>query len=466
MFGAVPGFAPLCWDANDPRVVFNGVASRLLRTLPVPVESELVELEKFVASFLDRMFVPHVDPLPFEDWLETTNYGEERKTQLRRAFNDLRGGKPTARQRTKVLLFGKTENYVAYKTQRGIYSRNDFCKVWAGPYIKALEKVVYEWRDEEGDNYFIKHVPVVDRPRFISKFVRSGNKYYSNDFTAYESHFTKRIIKICEGQLYKRALGHFGAEYTSMLCGKNVLSTRDKRVKIITHAHRMSGEMSTSLGNGFTNLMLNLYLAHREGFHMKVVVEGDDSLISTPVPLDAKWYAELGFTIKCEEIFEPGDASFCGMLCTDSGEIIKNPVKFLSNFGWTHNMINAGPKVLDSLLRAKALSACYETPQCPILGVLAREALKKTRYVRARFIQDGYHDRIPDEFPIPAFNPALSTRLSFQRNFGVSVDAQLQAEEAIRHNLFSRIQDFVPPAEPILDYISKYVIVDSKDSFS
>jgi hypothetical protein len=460
-YGAIPGFGPLCWDANDPNVIFHGVATRLLRTLPTPNLGSLRRFAKFVERFLDKMQCPIVQPLAFEEWLVDTNYGEERKEQLRRVYAEMRNGRPTAQQKKKVLLFGKSEMYVNFKSMRGIYSRNDYCKAWAGRYIKALEKLVYEWRDEDGDNYFIKHIPVVDRGAFLARFQHDGLKYYSNDFTAFESHFTELVMRCCEGQLYERAFGAWGKEYTDMLCGKQVLRTRDRRVKVMTRAHRMSGEMSTSLGNGFTNLMLGLFIAEEHKTHIKIVVEGDDSLIATGGRLDPKWYAELGFTIKCEEVFTPGDASFCGMLSADNGETIKDPMKFLSSFGWTHNMINAGPKVLDELLRAKALSACYETPQCPILGVLAREALRRTRHVRARWVRDGFHENYNDEFPLAPFNPALSTRLAFQRNFGVAIETQLQVERYIVEGKLESIQLVLPPSSDIAEYVSKFVVVDS-----
>lgn len=463
-WGAVKGFGPLCWDANDPAVIAHGVGCRLLRTLPKANCREYKKFVRFVHRFLDKMNLHELKPLDFEEWLESTGYDENRKNQLRAARNDLRGkNRMSKKQRRKVLLFVKHESYTAYKASRGIYSRNDYFKAWAGPFVKAIERVVYEWVDEEGDNYFIKHIPVPERPKFIRKFERAGWKYYSNDFTAYESHFTHRFIKDVEGALYRRCFPRWGTLYTNALAGKNMLATRDRRVSVKTKAHRMSGEMSTSLGNGFTNLMLGLYLAEEMKTHIKIVVEGDDSLIASSMDFTPSMFERLGFTIKIEQVERPGDASFCGMLCSDEGEVIKDPIKFFSNFGWSRSMINAGRKVNMSLLRAKALSACYEAPNCPIIGVLAREALKRTRGVRARFIKDGYHQyNLSDEMPIPVFAPSLSTRQMFSDNFGVSISQQYIIEDWISHDRLDLICSIIHPPSDISDYVSKYLIIDGK----
>lgn len=188
----------------------------------------------------------------------------------------------------------------------------------------------------------------------------------------------------------------------------------------------MSGDMCTSLGNGFTNLMLALYLVHKKGGTLEGFVEGDDGLFATDVELTAADYEKLGFTIKIEEVTDPREASFCGMVFAEN-EIIREPRRFLMGFGWTQSYIHAGTRIMDQLLRAKALSTAYETPQCPIVGAMARYALSATRSVRPRFVNDGFHHP-PDEAPIAEFNPQAATRQLFARLYGISVPEQLEAE--------------------------------------
>jgi len=175
----------------------------------------------------------------------------------------------------------------------------------------------------------------------------------------------------------------------------------------------MSGEMCTSLGNGFTNLMLALFIASLRHGHLEGYVEGDDGLFATDFELTKEDYLNLGFTMKnVDEVFHPGWASFCGMLFGDSLQIVRSPRRFLENFGWTHSAVHGGEKVMLGLLRAKALSAVYETPHCPIVSVLARRALHHTRGVTPRFVNDGFHNTelVPrDESKLPKFAPTTDT---------------------------------------------------------
>lgn len=206
------------------------------------------------------------------------------------------------------------------------------------------------------------------------------------------------------------------------------------------------------------NLMLAKFIASRKGGELHGFVEGDDGLFATDIELTTEDYAELGFTIKIEEVADPCRASFCGMIFAESGEIIKDPHKFLSNFGWTHSFIHAGPTIMDELLRAKALSAVYETPQCPILGALARRALEGTRHVNPRFVADGFHT-LPDEVAVPKFCPSLDTRQLFADEFGVSIETQLLVESWIHIGRLDLIQSVIRPNADTTDYLSKYVVI-------
>jgi hypothetical protein len=220
----------------------------------------------------------------------------------------------------------------------------------------------------------------------------------------------------------------------------------------------MSGDMCTSLGNGFSNLMLAKFLVSRKGGTLEGFVEGDDGLFSTDVHLSAEDYEKLGFTIKIEEVDDPCHASFCGMVFSGSGEIIREPRRFMMGFGWTQSFINAGPHIMDELLRAKALSAVYETPQCPIVGAFARYALDHTGHVHPRFVRDGYHV-LPDVLSVPFYSPKPDTRLLFEHLYGVSVETQLEIEAAVGAGDFARVAVLLPPTVEQFDFASKYVVV-------
>lgn len=93
---AVPGYAPLCLDSNDPDTIACGFKQRLLRNVPIGDKNELEGLRTFVREYL-RKHVPKAQPLEFEEWLSTTTYSESRKQELRLSHADLRGGAPNRR---------------------------------------------------------------------------------------------------------------------------------------------------------------------------------------------------------------------------------------------------------------------------------------------------------------------------------------------------------------------------------
>lgn len=455
-FGSVPGYAPICCDSNDPDTIKASIFQRLVRDLPVPEPGMLDRFGVFVKKFCAEN-LPVVTVPTFEEWLEATSYNEQRKQQLRKCHVELRGGRPTLKQAKKISSFIKTESYPIWKQARSINSRSDFFKVWSGPMFKAIENAVYALPE------FIKHTPVPDRPEKVRGLRKANRHYYQTDFTAFESHFTMDFLTQCELVLYRHCLGP-GAN-TDFLCnviggnlGHNMLHYR-AGVRAAIPSRRMSGDMCTSLGNGFTNLMLAKFLASEQGKELEGFVEGDDGLFSTEAILTPELYARLGFSIKIEEVEDPCRGSFCGMIFPESGEIIRDPRRFLENFGWTSSFIHAGLPIMQQLLRAKALSACYEAPQCPVVGVLARRALVHTTGAAPRFVDDGYHYCPRDVLNVPAFNPSPDTRVLFAQEFGVSVEVQLAVEAAINADDMVLVSTLLPASIPMQEYANRYVAV-------
>jgi len=447
----VPGHTLVYMDANDPPTTQAAFAKRVCGEIPRFDPDLLDELRAFVQVWLAAHIAP-VTPLSFEEWLLSTTYPESRKQELRDAHDQLRGMPPSEWQRRKIQCFQKTEGYPALKNARMINSRSDYFKAWSGPYFKAIEQEVY--RQEE----FIKHVPVCDRAAKVAALKRSGLRYWQTDFTAFEAHFVPEVMRAVECELYRHCLPTHPAA-AAVICetitGVNDMRTRGG-FRVSVKGRRMSGDMCTSLGNGFTNLMLAKFCAAKQGYELSGFVEGDDGLFATRADLKASMYAKLGFRIKIDEVAQPTEASFCGMVFADSGEIIKDPKKFIASFGWSTSFVGAGPVLRHELLRAKALSAVYEAPQCPIFGAMARRALVITRGVKPRFINDGYHQAPPDEGPLPPFSPSADTRSLFERLYGVSVETQLECERRIGAGDWS-ISGLVPPPADLAWYTARYV---------
>lgn len=412
-------------------------------------------LSEFVRDFCKRHLVPITQRPDFEEWLASTSYNEVRKEELRRAHDANRGACPPARVCKQVKTFIKLEDYPEYKHARWINSRCDRFKVFCGPYFKKIEEQVY---DVKSDIKFIKHVPVPDRPQAIEALPK-GLRYYGTDYTSFEKHFTKHVMNSIEFVLYDYMLPCMTPLEKkclfSTLAGFNKLRSRSG-FKATVEARRMSGEMCTSLGNGFTNLILTSYIAHLRQGHVYGFVEGDDGLFATDFELSPEDYSNLGFEIKIIPYEKIGDASFCGMIFSESGEIIRNPVEFLAKFSWTSSCMGANEKVLRELLRAKALSCVYETPQCPIVGAAARYALDMTRDSAARFVFDGYHEIPRDQIHVAEFDPKPSTRVQFEKLFHISVSDQIRIEQQLSSGNFD-VAHLMPLSRDHLHYCTRYV---------
>lgn len=452
--GMIPDFVPVCGDSNDPATVEAGFRQRVLRAdRPVADPARLAKLQAFVDKWCEEN-LPRVTPYEFEEWLAGTSYPEARKDELRLEYQSLKGGIPTAHQARKVTSFVKTEGYMEYKHVRLINSRGDAFKVFSGPAFKAIEDVLYQ------HPAFIKHVPVADRPKLVASLIKAGRRYYQTDFTAFESHFVPEVMRAIESRLYRYCLRDWKglSRLLQVLEGENRMATR-LGVRAKCQARRMSGEMCTSLGNGFTNYMLALFLVTEQGGYLDGFVEGDDGLFATDVKLDPEAYAKLGFTIKIDEITDPCTGSFCGMVFGPDGHILKDPRRFLANFAWTSSTIHAGEKIMKQLLRAKALSALYETPACPIISAVARRTLHDTRGVAPRFVSDWYHDRLGvprDERALPSCEITRMDRELFHRLYGISPEVQLRVESAVQQGNFSALREIgVGPA--MAHYATRYV---------
>lgn len=442
-WGAIRGYAPICYDNYDQATVLEAFSGRLLRDLPVIQHHQLQRFSSFVQKWLEDhdAQLKKIRLLSFAEWLESEPYPEWRKQQLREAYLKLHGGLPSKKRSSHVDSFVKSEFYPKFKRPRMINSRVDDFKVVSGRYFKSIEAVLY---DMDLPISFIKHVPVPERPALIARLTRYTDwKCRATDYTAFESSISSEIMQVCECALYRHCFpGDSTMDYICRtISGNNIMRTRTG-IRIRSRGRRMSGDMCTSLGNGFTNMMLALFIAG-EG-NIVGYVEGDDGLFMSRHELRVEEYEALGFKIKIEKFQSPSEASFCGLVFSDSGQIVRDPFKFFQGFGWTLSCINAGEHVLKQLLRAKALSSCYETPHCPIVGAMARKALEKTEGVVPRWVEDGFHMRPRDVIEIPKFSPTADTRKLFARRYGISPELQVLIENEVQFDHLDRVADLLP----------------------
>lgn len=388
-------------------------------------------------------------PDEYKDWFSyfimNANYDAGRKAQLTELWNSLNEEEHKQQKFTVNKTFEKYEHYPACKYARGIYARHDVFKCFFGGVSKAMEADVFS-RPE-----FIKKIPCSERAEYLMEnMYEVGAKYFSSDFESFESLFTREIMEACEIALYEKKMANYPEDFkyiSSVLLSDNHLKA--KNITGTVSARRMSGEMCTSLGNGFTNLMVSWFLLYKSGISLQTlasnlhcVIEGDDSLVKFKTEVDMTLYEKIGFRSKFVIHEHIGDASFCGMLFDDEERIIVTDITkhCIALFWGDRKYVDSRDTKKLRLLRAKCLSYAYQYRGCPVLDKLVHHFLKLTRGLDVRHVVlDKYKNEIlmqaleksKDIIKAGPLEPGMKTRLLIQEQFGVTVSMQLYLESKI-----------------------------------
>ena len=380
------GATPLRPDPGHSPSNVGGAAKRFAYQPPKMNRKTRRDFARFVKMWLRRKNITpltDVEVPTFEEWLAEAPYDSARKEELTKVWNDV-GQVPNLEKFHQVKSFPKDETYDEPKYPRMINSRVDVAKCYFGPVVQAVSDLLFA-RPE-----FIKTVPVAMRPLFIQKLLESSGidqDYVFTDYTAFEAHFIKEVMDVTQFLLFEHCLKSCskGREwldvYSSTMTGRNQLFFKNFSMSI--DAVRMSGEMDTSLSNGFANLMLFEYVVFKNRGTSVGVVEGDDGLFRvTPASATptTEQFADLGFTIKIGITKNLSEASFCGQVYDMQDlVVVSNPLKVIARVGWTNRKyVGSSRKTLMMLLRAKGYSLVYQYARCPMLDALGRRILHLT----------------------------------------------------------------------------------------
>lgn len=433
-------------DPDDTLTVEAGVRKRFAFKPPDAKPELLEDLRKFVRRFVRKNLSPlAVDSdTSVEAWLETTHYPKWRRDELMAKMEECVA---LEEHHFRCKSFVKDECYPTWKHARAINSRTDEFKCTVGPIFKLIEKAVFQLP------WFIKNVPVAERPKYIfDRLFNPGCRYVETDYTAFESLFTADLMAAVEFELYDYMTSHlpqhgqFMDLVRKVLAGKNTCEFKTFTVSVL--ATRMSGEMCTSLGNGFSNLMFMLFLCEKLGSTTVGVVEGDDGLfmVDGPIPTTQD-FADLGLVIKLQAHDALEEASFCGLVFDPEDLVnVTDPREELATFGWcSSRYARSRDKIKLMLLRCKSLSLAHQYPGCPILSSLAQYGLRVTRSVRyymrgfmekqgshlSGWLREQYLNALSDEARIKLVSPPIRTRLLVERKFGVTVGEQKRIESML-----------------------------------
>lgn len=434
-------------DGGHGPTVLHGALCRFAID-PRPVNAaRLAEFKLFNKDLVERTFsaLPPTTVFCPRKWLPETHYPLWRQKDFMLLY-DVNNGVVRPKDH-RLIGFAKKETYVTacgtiayvleYKPARDINSRSDMFKMFAGPIFHEIEKVVFALP------VFVKRIPVRERPAYIRNMLEGHSGPFAiTDYTTFEAWFTPEFMDACEFVLYEHLLRNFPfevGELKRVLCGENHINYRDFNITV--RGKRMSGEMCTSLGNGWSNYALAKFTAHKCNCEVIGVFEGDDGFMKFTGPVTTQYIEELGFLIKFSECDSWDRGSFCGLMQSRDGIAFVDPRKKILTFGWSHSpLISGGLEVRLGLLRAKALSLAYEAPQCPIVSTLAIRCLEFTRGIRPRF-ESGYWEAASiadiqkfeaETMEMLILGPSAEARQDFDEIYGISIGLQMDVEEEIR----------------------------------
>lgn len=438
----IPGVSrPQC-DPDDPATLADGAVKRFLNRPIKDVSGNLDGIRQFVREWAKENVtkLPPDTDISFDNWIEKSPYPRWRKRQLIAAWDAV--DRQLRSQHKRVSSFIKNEGYDTWKHARWINSRSDEFKCFVGPWISAISKPIFELPQ------FIKTVPVSERPQYIIDYLyREGCEYIATDYTAFEAHFTAEIMEALEFEVYYHVLSEvpggilFLATFFSVVTGIN--KCRNRNLRMAVKAKRMSGESTTSLGNGISNLLVLAYLSKIHNFDYVAVVEGDDALavITRGSAPTRAMYEDLGFDVKLDRYTSLSEASFCGLVFDmDAKHVLTDPRRHLAEVSVADpKYFCVRPHKRHQLLRAKGYSYVYCYGGCPILQAMGECLLRCTRsvdmadFLESRLHYSGYWLRertiASMECEAPVLPIHAGSRLLMEKKYGVAVEVQLQVEE-------------------------------------
>lgn len=372
----------------------------------------------------------------FEEWLAQSNYNEARKRALIEA-------KPLFDRRYANVCkcFVKDEAYDEEKYARGIMSYEDTVKANLGPVVHAAEKLFFS------EPFFVKGMSNAERDeRLRSLFT---GEVLGTDFTSFEAHH-----RGIYAELFAEFIGYMlgGIQdnpetldavrlIQDLVLGKNV--ARFRGVTVTVDQRLMSGALWTSFQNSFLNLMVLKYLRSRSAdqghasFDVpNTLVEGDDGIM-TPFVWDSNLVASMGLRLKLERSAEFKYASFCGRV-VDEHSCVGDPLKVLLKLMWyPTKYISRSPKVMASLLKARAMSYLESYPGCPVISIVCWKIIRDLRSIDERV---GESLLRTDTYRLPTLKTPLDlraepsihadTRMLVEELYGLTIDQQIAIERS------------------------------------
>jgi hypothetical protein len=431
-------------DRDAVQNITHGVNHRLVSRTDIDVVT-LRHFRAFVHAELKKM--PKLrDIMSLADWLACSNYSLHHQTDMlsqweQERMRDVNNDDFVAR------AFIKAESYGEYKQPRIISGRGNITKLVFGPFVKSCELLVYHHFHEN----FVKNFPVQGRPELLMN-IFGDLEVLETDYTSFESSIRAPIMNVCEWALFKHLHASMGQKYVRFLKLRSSLRFKNKLRKVKfagMEPYRFSGDLHTSLGNGFTNLMLMKFACHSGGASFRGLVEGDDGLFVFDPRIDLSKITALGFKLKLKRCPKFTVASFCGIVCS-ADSLILDPIQTLLKLFVSFSHLAKLPGKRLGLLKSKAMSLLALAPRAPVVSRVASQILSELSNVIP--VYDVIDARWEFKSRLVSLNDlrfaccsevSAESREVCEAVFGVSVANQCLLEQyvskGIRHFVSSRL---------------------------
>lgn len=459
---------PFCTRHNDKVNAYCGWAKRIVPLMPVPDSIEVNKLGIFVKKWLEK----NLQPLPcldekdkdilFDEWLNHGNYNGQRKNQIRKALC-LYKQSGIDKHFYENKSFIKQEFYEEPKHVRHINSRSDMFKSLIGPCIHEIEKQIFK------NKHFIKHLPIDELPSKIKNIVMNHPWILETDYSSFESGFNPEYVDNVECNLWRYTLQNnpdllnyvLGCYYTTTtINGKQIYTVRRERCSSYNYTYfatgcRMSGEMWTSLANGFSNLMNMKYLCKKYNLKCDGIVEGDDGLFGLDSKIiQAKDFENFGFKIKMYYTQDLHETRFCGNLFDLVNEQLIISPETITRSAWCcgGKYLYFNTKNKHELIRAKAMSLYCLGKFTPIAQSLSLAILRilgpgqfRIEESKKYWLREKYNitEKTLDKTIFVPLEISNENRMIFNKIYGLDINFQLSLEK--HYNESRRLEDLFLP---------------------
>lgn len=441
--------------APDPDSGYNAECAfrkRIAPVMPAVDPLKIAQLGLFVRKWLQKHLTPlraceHEEAKMLELWLEQNkSYNLKRKEEVRRAYERITetGVTVLTKRDYECKSFLKREVYETYKYPRLINSRSDEFKARVAPYIHLIEKQVYSLK------WFVKGLRIDTLPEKLVKLTKYPH-ILETDYSSFEAGFCSEYCDVVECELWRYMLKYNPNVLSDIMRCYFVSGTTPATQKLngrnytaFVTGTRMSGDMWTSLANGFSNLMNSLFIAKQLNLEVEGFVEGDDGIFGMySDSFTERHFNELGFNIKMNYGQDLSHTCFCGNLFDpEECKLIISPEQIV-RLDWSidSKYLHASRKKRMQLLLAKAQSLYVMGKNTPIAGPLAFKIINHLRNVVTANYEDPnrwYSHELEDLWTKTILqSPSISqrSRVLYAENFHITVDEQLSIEKLIKESV-------------------------------